>query len=162
MDQHAVLLGPPPFQSGTATMHARHRFRLDDDSLVVSVVMAMSEPGGTWKGSGRAPPRHEEEHLLGPNRAGGWPPERGQPPALSGTVHVVASSTSGPRMMLVDDVDPGGEEGGDGAVVGEARLAAGVPHLLHPLAAPQDAVAPATVFFLVRYSWLGNTVVVID
>jgi hypothetical protein len=28
-------------------------------------------------------------------------------------------------------------------VVGEAGLAALVPHLLHPLAAPQDAVAPA-------------------
>jgi hypothetical protein len=35
-----------------------------------------------------------------------------------------------------------GEERGDRAVVREARLAARVPALLHPLTAPQDAVAP--------------------
>jgi hypothetical protein len=46
-----------------------------------------------------------------------------------GTVHAIASSTSRPLMMLVDDAEPGGEGGGDGAGVGEAGLAAGVcPH----------------------------------
>jgi hypothetical protein len=48
--------------------------------------------------------------------------------------------------VVVEVAEMDGEEGVDGAVVGEAGLAALVPHLIHPLAAPQDAVAPAVCF----------------
>jgi hypothetical protein len=49
-------------------------------------------------------------------------------------------------VLVVEVAEADGEEGVDGAVVGEAGLAALVPHLIHPLATPQDAVAPAVCF----------------
>jgi hypothetical protein len=63
-------------------------------------------------------------------------------------VVVAVVSSASPHRALCPVVVPAaqahGEERSDGAVVREARLASRVPPLLHPLAAPQDAVAPAT------------------
>jgi len=63
--------------------------------------------------------------------------------------HRVSSSEPGRvrrrRLVAAVATKARGEERGDGAVVGEARLAARVPLLLNPLAAPQDAVAPAAM-----------------
>ena len=107
-----------------------------------------SEPRGV-----RAGPRHEE-HLLGlHHRAARRGHRRGGPAGRHGAAAPEAARRRRAlggggvppqrRRLGTVGMEPRGEEGADGAVVGEAGLAARVPVLVHPLAAPQDAVAPA-------------------
>lgn len=118
-------------------------------SLSVDMVTCMHDVSESRGLEAPAVARRHDEHLLGldhgapacrrlahrrRHRPAGW-----SPPALP------AARLGGGRQAgdSVVGVEADGEEGVDGAVVGEAGLAALVPLLLHALAAPQDAVAPA-------------------
>ena len=127
-------------------MPVRRRVHAGIASIAASVRDACaraSEPRGV-----RAAGPRDEEHLLRlHNRAARRGHRRGAPAGRHGAAPPEAGGGGVPpqrrRLLATVGVEPRGEEAADGAVVGEAGLAARVPVLVHPLAAPQDAVAPA-------------------